>query len=146
MERHYFGIDRLALWRDESGRTDRVRAESTGVVKLFRDVTDQRNWRYEGYRADLYLTYSYVSDDRPELGIGTTFFMKKGDSYIGFWIGRDITYNTIIAAPYVLLPTQISEEEAGQKFPFLGKVMEIRFDGSLFFEEDSNVEKEGEGQ
>lgn len=113
------------------GKADRVIATSQGEVKAHGGGTESKLWQYEGFRSDLYLTFSYVSEGRPEFGIGIAFLMRRGDRYIGFWVGRDVDYTNIVAAPYILLPAKASDEQIRNEYPFIEGIVEVEFNGEL---------------
>jgi hypothetical protein len=81
-----------------------VRGTITGEVE-----GDNQSWEQIGFLRDGYITLAYRTIGEQAQGIGTYFLRDqdgKGQTYVGYWEGKDCTLNRVVRCPYILRTTE----------------------------------------
>ncbi len=115
----------LNLTLTQEKRTPKVeviKGESAGEVMSERGQKVQKTWGMTGFKVgDRFVISYFASSSSHDQGSGAIYLRQKGQSYVGYWLGRDNITGENIQAPYVLLSEEILLKEAQKKYPELAE-------------------------
>ncbi len=119
----YTGSDVLDLAiapSKKTGMIEVVQGKSTGQTISTQGQKVDKEWGMYGFRVgDLFVGSFYTTAPQAQSAGSFSLHRKGSDSYVGFWMGRDNITGRPLLAPYVLLDTQLTVNEAKRKYPEL---------------------------